>query len=229
MAIWSQTHAKIKVKIEVLVRRLSGANLTYDERQIVSDAINEALQQICLDRGVSRWRFLQSADTEDTTASTAYVDLDENIYNVISGTVRIASEDKNLEYASLEYIYSTDPNQDDEASPDYYSFDNSTDPETIRMIFKPIPDGAYTVSFIAESIVDEDGIASFPAWMHGMVIDLSTSIALRRLGLGDPDYYYRAYRDRRNDAKASQGHDGPQYINRVNYLPPEYPLQSRTN
>jgi hypothetical protein len=228
MAIWSQTHAKIKIKIEVLARRLSGQNLTYDERQIVSDAINEALQQICVDRGVSRWRFLQTADTEDTTASTAYVDLDENIYNVISGTVRIASEDKTLEVASIEHIYSTDPDQDDESCPDYYAFDNSTDPETIRLIFKPIPDAVYTISFIAESIVDEDAVTSFPAWMHGMVIDLATSIALRRLALGDPEYYYRKYRERRNDAKESQGHDGPQYINRVNYPPPDLPLQSRT-
>ena len=228
MAIWSQTAAKIKVKIEVLARRLSGVNLTYDERQIVSDAINEALQQICIDRGVSRWRFLQTADTEDTTASTAYVDLDENIFNVISGTVRIASEDKNLDVASLEYIYSTDPDQDEKGCPRYYAFDNSTDPETIRLIFKPSPDAAYTISFIAESIVDEDGVASFPAWIHGMLTDLSTSIALRRLGLGDPDYYKREYKERRQDAKASQGHDGPQYVNRVNYLPPEYPLQSRT-
>lgn len=228
MAIWSQTVAEIKVKIEVLVRRLSGkANLTFGERQIVSDAINEAMQDICIDRGISRWRFLQTADTEDTTASTAYVDLDENIFNVISGTVRIPDENVTLEAASIEYIYSTDPDQDDEACPQYYAFHSSGDPETIRLIFKPIPDAVYTVYFIAESIVDEDGISSFPAWMHGAITDLSTSIALRRLGLGDPDFYERKYKDRKQNAKASQGHDGPQYINRVNYIPPGYPLESR--
>lgn len=230
MAVFSQTVAKVKTKIEVLVRRLSGkTNLTYDERQIVSDAINEAMQEICIDRGISRWRFLQTADTEDTTASTAYVDLDENIFNVISGTVRIASEDKILQVASLEYIYSTDPDQDDESCPDYYAFDSSGDPETIRLIFKPIPDAVYTISFIAESIVDEDSISSFPAWMHGAIIDLSTSIALRRLGLGDPSFYEQQYNKRRQNAKASQGHDGAMHINRVNTIPPEYPLQSRTN
>ncbi len=230
MAIWSQEVADIKVKIEVLVRRLSGkTNLTYDERQIVSDAINEAMQDICIDRGISRWRFLQTADTEDTTAGTAYVDLDENIFNVISGTVRIASEGKTLSVASIEYIYSTDPKQDSQSCPDYYAFDSSGTPETIRLIFKPIPNAVYTISFIAESIVDEDGISSFPAWMHGAIIDLSTSIALRRLGLGDPAFYKNEYRERKQNAKESQGGDSAQHINRVNTIPPEYPLQNRTN
>ncbi len=228
MAIWSQTVAQIKTKIEVLVRRLSGkTNLTYDERQIVSDAINEAMQDICTDRGISRWRFLQTADTEDTTAGTAYVDLDENIFNVISGTVRIPDEDITLDVASIEYIYSTDPDQDDEACPQYYAFDSSGTAGIIRLIFKPIPDAVYTIYFIAESIVDEDGISSFPSWMHGAITDLSTSIALRRLGLGDPEYYENKYKKRKQNAKASQGHDGPMYINRVNYIPPGYPLESR--
>lgn len=186
------------------------------------------MQDICLDRGISRWRFLQTADTEATTAGTAYVDLDENVFNVISGTVRIPDENVTLEVASIEYIYSTDPDQDEQNRPQYYAFDSSGDPETIRLIFKPIPDAVYTIHFIAESIVDEDGISSFPAWMHGMVIDLATSIALRRLGLGDPEYYKSKYKERKQNAKSSQGHDGPMHISRVNIIPPEFPIQSRT-
>ncbi len=227
MAIWAQTVTQVKTKIEVLVRRLGATTLTYDERQIISDAINEAMQEICVDRGISRWRFLQTADTEDTTAGTAYVDLDENIFNVISGTVRIAADNTVLDAASIEYIYSTDPDQDEQNRPQYYAFHASDDAETIRLIFKPIPDAVYTISFIAESIIDEDGISSFPSWMHSAIIDLATSIALRRLGIGDPSFYEAQYRKKKQNAKASQGHDGPMHINRVNYLPPDYPLESR--
>lgn len=228
IAIWSQTVAKVKTKIVALVRNLSGkSTINYEQRQIVSDAINEAMQDICLDRGVSRWRFLTSAVTADTTASTAYVDLTENVYNVVSGTVRIEAENVILLPASLEYIYQADPNRDYEGCPEYYAFDASDDAETMRLVFRPIPDAVYTVAFVAETIIDEDGISSFPAWMHGMLIDLATSIALRRLGLGDPDFYERKYKKRKQNAKASQGHDGPMYINRAGVIPYQDNLQSR--
>jgi len=186
------------------------------------------MQDVCLDRGVSSWRFLQANETENTTASTAYVDLKEYVFNIITGTVRIESEDRTLEPASLEYIYSTDPNRDEENVPEHYALDSSSDPEIIRLALKPIPDGVYTISFVAETIIEEDGISSFPAWMHGAIIDLATSIALRRLGLGEPDFYEQKYNKRKQNAKESQGLDCPQYVNRVNFEPPDIPLQSRT-
>ena len=103
-AAWALTKQEVVDGIETIYRRLSGRESpTYQERKTIDNAFNAAMHDMCLDRGISSWRFTQVADTEDTTADTAYVDLDENIFNVISGTVRIAAENITLSPMSLEY------------------------------------------------------------------------------------------------------------------------------
>ena len=218
MAVWSQTKAKIQTKIITLFRRLAGTSPTGNEKTIISDAINEALQKACLDSGVSRWRFIQSDCTATTTSGTEYVDLDENVFNVISGTVRIEGDSANLYESELEALYSSDPGRESTGRPLYYAVDASSDAETIRLRLSPIPDDAYTLDFVAETLIDEDSVSSFPAWMHSMIIDLATSISLKRLALGDPEYYYAKYKEARADAKASQGTDGPQHVRRVHTI-----------
>jgi len=216
-AAWALTKQELVDRIETLHRRLSGRESpTYQERKLIDDAINAAMHDICLDRGISRWRFIQADDTEATTADTAYVDLDENIFNVINGTVRIESESQVLSPMSLEYNYSSDPDQSDTGVPQYYCFDSSDDVEVMRMRLKPIPDAAYTISFVSESIPDEDSIASFPAWTHACLKDKATENALRDLGFfNEAMPFKQSYEKRKQNNKESQGHDTPIHINRV--------------
>jgi hypothetical protein len=217
IAVWSLTKAEIQNNIETLVRRLSGQeNLSYQERQSTSDAINAAMMDICLDYGISRWRFMQSDVTATTTASTSYVDLDENVFNVISGTVRIESEDRTLSAWDLEAIYQADPEGDETGVPQRYALDSSGTANTMRMQFWPIPNAAYTVSFVAETIMDEDSVSSFPSWLHAALKDRATQLALRDLGFFQQSMIYAAsYQERLKMAKASQGSDAPMAIRRV--------------
>jgi hypothetical protein len=228
MAVFSLTKAEVINRIETLLMNLIKRAPTHQESKLISDAFNQALIDLCMDSGISSWRFMRIADTEDTTSGTAYVDLDENIYNVISGTVRIASENTNLAYMSMEYFYSTDPNQDDTGCPAFYGLAASGDAETMRMYFKPIPDATYTIAFTAESIPDEDAISSFPAWTHACLKDKATENALRDLGLADAAVPFAlSYTRRKQDNKASQGYDGPIHINRVGAIRNIRGLESR--
>lgn len=229
MAIWSLSKAEVINGIEVIFRRLSGReNPTYQEKKTIENAFNAAIVDICLDAGVSRWRFIQADETVDLTGGVQYADLDANIFNVISGTVRIASENVNLYPATLEFIYSTDPNMDEEGPPRRYALDSSSDPETIRMVFKPIPNADYIVSFVAETIPDEDAISSLPAWMHGLLKDKATENALRDLGYANASIPFNlSYRQRKQDNKASQGSDAPQHIRRVTNVPSYRGIESR--
>lgn len=217
MALWALTKAEIISRIETILRRLTGRETpTYQERKTIEDAINAAIIDLCLDAGVSRWRFIQADCTVDTTANQSYADLDANIFNVITGTVRIESENATLSVTTLEHIYAGDPGVESTGRPIYYALDSTTDPETMRMRFWPQPDSSYTVSFVGESIPDEDSISSFPSWTHACLKDKATENALRDLGLFDASIAFKySYEKRKQDAKASQGHDGPIYINRV--------------
>jgi hypothetical protein len=227
MATFSLTLAEIQNRIENLLRRLTGSEkISYQDKKTINDAINAAMIDICLDVGIAQWRFIQANDTEDTTSGTAYVDLDENIFNVVSGTVRIASEDVTLNPASLEYIRSIDPDADETGVPEVYALVQSADAETLRMEFYPIPNGTYTVAFTAEVIPDEDSISTFPAWMHACLKDKATANALRDLGLPYIDFE-RSYKDRKQQNKAHQGHDVPMHINRRRPMARYRPLESR--
>lgn len=142
--------------------------------------------------------------------------------------MRIEAEDANLYPATLEFIYASDPGRDDNGQPIWYALDSSSDPETIRMVFKPIPDAAYTVAFVAESIPDEDSISSFPTWIHACLKDKATENALRDLGLFEASVpFHAAYERRKADNKASQGLDCPQHIRRAHGVNIYRGLESR--
>ena len=171
---------------------------------------------ICMDYGISRWRFLQAADTEDTTADTSYVDLDENIFNIISGTVRIASENATLAVWDLEAIYQVDPDANETGRPQMYALDSSGTAGIIRMQLWPIPDAVYTIAFVAEKIMDEDSVSSFPPWLHTALKDRSMQLALRDLGFFQEAVVYGlSYQERLKMAKDSQGTDVPMVIRRM--------------
>jgi hypothetical protein len=217
MALWSLTKAEIISRIETILRRLTGQeSCTHQEKLLIADAFNAALIDMCMDRGISRWRFIQSDETEDTTSGTAYIDLNANVFNVVSGTVRIEAENATLQAKSLEAIYSGDPGIEATGRPIYYALDSTTDAETMRLRLWPEPDATYTIAYVGESIPDEDSISSFPSWTHACLKDKATANALRDLGLLDQSRIFEAsYETRKQNAKANEGHDGPRYINRI--------------
>lgn len=229
MALWALTKNRIIDQIETILRRLTNKETpTYQERKTIEDAINAAIIDLCLDNSISRWRFIQSDETATTTNGTQYADLDANIFNIVSGTVRIEDKDVNLYPAELEFIYSSDPGRDDTGQPVWYAIDSSDDPETIRMVFKPIPDAAYTVAFVAETIPDENSISSFPSWTHACLKDKATENALRDLGLFNESMPFKmSYEKRKNDNKSSQGLDTPRHIRRASGVSIYRGLESR--
>ncbi len=205
--------------------------LTFKEVHVVSDSINAAMVDICMDYGVSRWRFLQSDATAATVANQAYVNLTASIFNVISGTVRIESENQLLTIIDLESVYGQDPDADHTGLPEMYAFDSSAagTPDTIRMLLWPIPDGVYTINFVAETIMDEDSVSSFPSYLHGALSDRSKELALRNLGhFGEATHFGLSYEKRLAAAKTSQGSDAPMSIRRMG-MQVYSNIQSRAN
>jgi len=217
MAVWSLTKAQMVDRIETLYKRISGEPIvSYYQKRIMDDAINAALQDVCLDYSVSRWRFLLSDATATCTAGTGYVDLTANIFKVVAGTVRIEAEDARLSEKDLEWLSGMDPDRSVSGTPCYYALDASADPDQIRLQLYPTPDSAYTIAFTAETLVDQDATSSFPAWMHSALLDKSKENALRDLGLpNDSLIFERSYEKRLQNAKTANRPDGPECVQRV--------------
>lgn len=229
MALHSFTKTEVINRIETLVRRLTKQeSLSYMEHKLVEDAFNSAIVDMCVDTAIPHWRFLLEDVTADTTSGTAYVDIDANVFNVISGTVRIEAENATLDAKSLEALYSSDPGIEATGPPLYYAFDSSASVDQIRLRLWPVPDATYTIAFVAESIPDEDSIASFPSWMHSCLKDKAFELALRDLGLFIESAIYAAsYEKRKHAHKQSQGYDGPRHIRRRGGGPTTIDIQSR--
>jgi hypothetical protein len=171
----------------------SNANPTFMERQIIENSVNEAIQQLAVERGVDAYHFLRTSITATTVALQEYVDLDTDITSIVSGTMRIKDEDIVLQSASLEWIRNVNYDDESDGLPSHYALKSSGDPDVIRLILYPIPDAVYTLDFDVEKMVAEDGTAEFPSWYVGAITDLATSIMIRRLGLGTGTLHYQAY------------------------------------
>lgn len=220
MAAWTTTKENITNGIEVYVRRLTDQEkLSFLEKKVVSDSINEAMQAICIDYGISRWRFRTSNQTVDTTAGQNYVDLTADVFNIVSGTVRIVAENSTLAPWDIEAIYSADPDGDQTGRPQMYALDSSGTANIIRLLLWPEPDAVFTISYTAELMVDEDNVSSFPPWMHTALKAKSFQLALEDLGMAEEGFAFeRRYDTALAQNKASQGNDGPQAVRRVQVI-----------
>ena len=216
MAVWTRSKAELQKSIEVKVRALRGgrAQMTSDERFAIFGAINEAIIDLSIERGLDAPKVITVADTEDTTAGTNYVDLDAEVISVVDGTVRIESEDIILTRfeGGLADFYRFDPGEDISSTfPYYYALDTNGS-GVFRMLLRPIPDGVYTIAMKVEKVPDEDGISTFPGWYHPALRSKATSIALENLGL-DGRADEARYRNRLvNIREKMRGHSGPFHI-----------------
>ena len=216
MAIWTLTKAQIDQNIRASYMKASGADtVTYLEGLMISDGINAALQQICLDFGVNRFSFLNSEQTISTVANQAHVDLSQMVSSIMSGTMRIESEDRILVPMNLAYIKSVDPDAGETGIPEMYGFDAATDADMFRLQFWPIPDAVYSIKFNARKIVDQDATTDIPAYLIAALKDLSKANAFKDLRLyNEAIVFENSYKQRKQDTKHALDHDGPIFIPR---------------
>lgn len=215
MAVWSLTKAEMTRSIEAKIRTIRGKGLvTGEERFLVFNAINEALIDFCVERGIDTPKVITVDDTEDTTAGTNYVDLDAEVVGVVDGTVRIVAEKIILRRFSggISDFYRFDVGENFSAAfPRYYALDTDGS-GVMRMLLRGIPNATYTIAMKVEKIPEEDAISTFPGWYHPALRSLATSLALESLGY-DGRTDMRRYKERlKNIGDKMRGHDGPIHI-----------------
>jgi hypothetical protein len=214
MAVWSITFNQIVSSIVHLFKEQTSRKVaTYTEQEVIRNSVNEALQQLSEERGVPRWEYNQAAIQLTCVANQKYVDLPTTAMTLITGTVRIETEEQYLSPISMEALYGIDIDRDETGVPSCYAHDTTAAGVT-RLQLYPVPDSAYTIDAYCESINDTSSIASLPPWFIGCVLDLATAIAMRRLGFGNPLQYMMAYEHALLNHKDKQGYDGPTSINR---------------
>jgi len=215
MALWSLTKAKLQEHIETTVR---GANrglaiITVQQRRVIWSAINEALIDISLERSIDTPKTVMSDATVDTVANQAYVDLDDEVINVVDGTVRIIAEDCILTPMSIGDFYALDPGEDISSSyPTLYAIDTDGS-GTMRLLLRDTPDAVYTINLKVQSMPDEDEVGALPDWYHGMLRSLATAIALEALSLPVGNHQARYQERLKNIISKQRGHSGPMHLN----------------
>jgi len=215
---WQSTYTKILNSVTYLFQQSAGKEQpTFMERQIIGDAVNEALLQVLVSRGVDRWNFNVSHTTATCTAGSRELTLPDGTLTVMNGSVRIPSEKQSLFLTNLECIFQSDNADEDNGIPLFYAFDSTSDPDTPQLVLAPIPDADYVVEFAVEKLCSADTVEEFPSYLHGPITDLATAITMRRLGFGNPLLYEEAYREGEMNANNKLGDDGPMHINRATY------------
>jgi hypothetical protein len=211
--------ADIKRNIKVLVRRLSGhPAISHDENDVIVEAINRASYEIATEYGVPRLRTMTVHTSVTTAASTEYADLSGNYSRILQDTVRIESEETQLQSATLEYIVQYNLNPDAATgTPLYYALDSdSTNEDVIRLRFAPIPDDAYTVDFVAVVMPTDESFSLYPDWVEPALSDKAHAFALRDLGFfAEADQFESSATRRFQRARNIENGDGALHINRA--------------
>ena len=213
--------------IESAVRgaRRGIAIITNEDRFTIFAAINEALIDISLERGIDVPKTVMSDTTVVTVANQAYVDLSDTVVNVVDGTVRIISEDTILTPMDITEFYALDPGENITSSyPTRYAIDTDGS-GTMRLLLRDTPDAVYTINLKVESMPDEDAISDLPGWYHGMLRSLATSIALEALSLPVGSHQARYNERLKNIREKQRGRSGPTHVKlagkRTRYVAPE--------
>jgi hypothetical protein len=214
MAVWDRTKAELQRHIETSVRSARGnvAIITAEDRFSIFGAINEAIIDMSLERGIDIPKPILSDTSVDTVANQNYVDLAAGVIQVMDGTVRIEAEDQILSPMSISAFYAIDPGEDVTASfPTRYAIDTNGS-GNMRLLLRDTPDSVKTIDFKAQTMPDEDSISSFPGWYHGMLRSLATSIALESLGLPVGTHQQRYNERLKNIREKQRGRDGPEHL-----------------
>ena len=212
------TVTDIKTEMEILYRNITGKpSLSAGEADIVYSAIVDAYQTVIKEYGVTDFRFQKQDDTETTTAGTNYVDLDEYIYRIVSGSVRIPAEHITLGLIDEVAIFNIDPNDEQTGPPRSYAYKNSTDPNIIRMRLWPTPDAAYSISLQVLQY-PTDVITNFPTDLMIAIKNMAKSLSC--LGLGLTQYqvgFDRVYEKAMPQIKDGYEDDGQKHVQKSYY------------
>ena len=170
-------------EIQQLHRNVTGrSELAALERDIIQSAIIDAYQFVLLEYGVARFRFDEVEVELTTVAGQNYLDLDEYIYGVKGGSVRIPAERTNLGIIDEAKIFLVDPGAEYQGIPYTYAYASSGDPNVLRLIFYPIPDNAYVINLKAYKY-PTDVITEFPTDLMSAIKFKAKSLAFLSLGL----------------------------------------------
>ena len=231
MSTWSSTFQQTIDNIVVLYRNTTGReNPSLREKQLMDQAVNEALQKISWHKYGSRLRFLETDISVTTTSGTDYVDLDVDTLYIISGTVIMDAEDRILMEATPEIKQRWDAGTDFSGRPEWYGFEaSSSGANYIRMKLWPTPDDTYTITMKGNKIISEDGITEIPNYMHGPLLDMATYIAMKRIGFGNPGLYKSEAEEAIQDISSQEASDGPIHIPRGAGYVYAQRLQARSN
>jgi hypothetical protein len=219
---------EIVSETQQLFRNATGRQtITAIERDIIQSSIIDAYQFVLLEYGVARFRFDEVAISQETVAGQNYIDLDEFIYGVKGGTVRIPDERVNLSIIDEIKIFQVDPGADFDGIPYSYAYASSGDPNVLRLMFYPIPDQAYTVKLKAYKY-PENTITEFPADLMSAIKNKAKSLAC--LGVGLPqmqpgfDRVYEAM-----IARIKDGYEGdePKHVQRREFDIPRRSIEGR--
>ena len=219
---------EIVSEIQQLLRNVTGRQeLAAMERDVIQSAIIDAYQFVLLEYGITRFRFDEVETTLTTVADQNYVDLDEYIYGVKGGSVRIPSERVNLGIIDEAKIYNVDPGADYTGIPYAYAYGSSGDPNVLRVILYPIPDAVYTINLKAYKY-PTDVMTEFPIDLMSAIKNKSKSLAC--LGLGLPQLqpgFDRAYEAMIERIKDGYDGDEPKHVQKRQFDVPRRSIEGR--
>jgi hypothetical protein len=186
----------IQTEVEALYKNVTGReNLTAVETDIVQGSIIDAYQFALLEYGVDTFKFQETSVTGDTTSGTNYIDLDEYVYKVVNGTVRIPAEQAVLGLIDEVAIFQKDPELTETGRPTHYAYMSSGDPNIIRLRLWPEPDDTYTI-YLNVLKYPTDTITNFPTFLQSAIKNKAKALSCIGLGLkGLDDGFNRAYED----------------------------------
>lgn len=220
----------IQSEIEVLYRNITGRNsFTAGERDIVYGCIIDAFLIVLLEYGIDNFKFREVDIEEDTTSGTNYIDLDEYIYKIIPGSVRIPASNSTLGIIDEVEIFQIDPNDEASGEPYAYSYKSSTDPNIMRLRLYPTPNAVFTLAMKVLKF-PTDVATNFPIHLMNVIKAKAKALACMHLGviqykLAFDEEYKAAIINIRNGFD----NDQPKHINRTYRTSVHRSINSRIN
>jgi len=166
-----------------LYRNVTGRQtMTAVETDIVLSSIVDAYQLVLLEYGVATFTFHEQDLDVVTVSGQDFVDLDEFVFRVVTGTVRIVPHTTSLGLIDEETIFRSDPGAKAKGLPYAYAYTGSADPNVMRITLWPIPDDIYTISMKVLKL-PTDVITNFPTTLMSAIKNKAKELAVVSLGM----------------------------------------------
>jgi hypothetical protein len=198
-----------------LYRNVTGRQtMTAVETDIVLSSVIDAYQLVLLEYGVATFTFHEQTFEIDTVPGQDFVDLEEFVFRVVTGTVRIIDRTTSLGLIDEEKIYQADPGADADGIPYAYAYTGSDDPNVMRLTLWPIPDQAYTLTMKVLKL-PTDTITNFPTTLMSAIKNKAKELAVVSLGMPQLKGSFRAlYEEVIAKIKDGYDGDGPRHVQR---------------